>query len=155
MDRRHFVGLIMAVSVVGTVAAAAGIADQIVRQLQDDGYTDIVLEKTWLGRIRITAVSSEGTREIILNPSTGEILRDLWIARAGGSKTATLIKDPAVTPPKKDDGKGDDGKDDDGGDDKDDEAEDSHKDENKGKDGGGEEESEDDGDDKDEDSDSD
>jgi hypothetical protein len=128
----------MAVSVVGTVAAAAGIADQIVRQLQDDGYTDIVLERTWLGRIRITAVSSEGTREIILNPSTGEILRDLWIARAGGSKTATLIKDPAVTPPKKDDGKDDGGKDDDGGDDKDDDG---------GKDDGGGDDNSDDKDD--------
>lgn len=122
MNRRHFVGLILAASVAGSAALAVGVADEIVRQLQADGYTDIVLEKTWLGRIRIRAVSGAGTREIIVNPSTGEILRDLWIASASGSKTSTLIKDPAVTPPKsgggttggKDDDKEDDAEDDNG-----------------------------------------
>ena len=123
MNRRHFVGLILAASMAGSAAFAVGVADEIVRQLQADGYTDIVLEKTWLGRIRIRAVSVAGTREIIVNPSTGEILRDLWIASASGSKTSTLIKDPAVTPPKsgggttgsKDDDKEDDTEDDDSG----------------------------------------
>lgn len=100
MNRRHFVGLVMAATVTGSAAFAVGVADEIVRQLQADGYTDIVLETTWLGRIRIRAMSSAGTREIIVNPSTGEILRDLWIASASGSKASTLIKDPAVTPPK-------------------------------------------------------
>jgi hypothetical protein len=118
MNRRHFVGLVMAASVTGSAAFAVGVADEIVRQLQADGYTDIVLETTWLGRIRIRAMSSAGTREIIVNPSTGEILRDLWIASASGSKASTLIKDPAVTPPKtdvEDEDDNDDTEDDNGG----------------------------------------
>lgn len=125
MKRRHFVGLILAASLAGSAAFAVGVADEIVRQLQADGYTDIVLEKTWLGRIRIRAISASGTREIIVNPSTGEILRDLWIVSATGGKASTLIKDPAVTPPKSDDGtKGgtDDDKEDDAEDDDEDDT---------------------------------
>mgnify|MGYP000644389250 CR=1 FL=1 len=125
------VGLILAASLAGSAAFAVGVTDEIVRQLQADGYTDIVLEKTWLGRIRIRAISPSGTREIIVNPSTGEILRDLWIVSATGSKASTLIKDPAVTPPKSDDGtKGgtDDDKEDDAEDDDEDDSSDDSED---------------------------
>ena len=106
MDRRHFVGLIIAASLAGTLASASAFADEIMRQLQGDGYSDIIIETTWLGRVRITAVADGGAREIILNPSTGEILRDLWIPIAGGAISTRLIKDSATTVTKTDDGSG-------------------------------------------------
>ena len=106
MDRRHFVGLIIATSLAGTLASASAFADEIVRQLQGDGYSDIVIETTWLGRVRITAVADGGAREIILNPSTGEILRDLWIPIAGGAISTRLIKDPATAVTKADESSG-------------------------------------------------
>lgn len=151
MNRRHFVGLVMAASVTGSAAFAVGVADEIVRQLQADGYTDIVLETTWLGRIRIRAMSSAGTREIIVNPSTGEILRDLWIASASGSKASTLIKDPAVTPPKtdvEDEDDNDDTEDDNGGSDSsDDNSGSSNDDEDDDDDSGSDDQNDDDGED--------
>ena len=82
MKRGQFVGLLLAGAMWATTSFAAGYADMIVQQLQADGYSNIVVESTWLGRIRIRAMSSAGTREIIVNPSTGEILRDLWIVSA-------------------------------------------------------------------------
>lgn len=151
MNRRHFVGLVMAATVTGSAAFAVGVADEIVRQLQADGYTDIVLETTWLGRIRIRAMSSAGTREIIVNPSTGEILRDLWIASASGSKASTLIKDPAVTPPKtdvEDEDDNDDTEDDNGGSDSsDDNSGSSNDDEDDDDDSGSDDQNDDDGED--------
>ena len=59
----------------------AGIADVWVRQLQLDGYEEITVSRTWLGRMRIVAEKKDVTREIILNRSTGEVLRDY--SRAG------------------------------------------------------------------------
>ena len=110
MDRRHLVGLIIAASLTGTLASASTFADEIVRQLQGDGYSEIVIETTWLGRVRITAVIDGGAREIILNPSTGEILRDLWIASSSGTISPRLIKDPAKAATKTDDDSTSDGR---------------------------------------------
>jgi len=56
--------------------AAADVTSAWVAQLQLDGYEDISVSRTWLGRTRIEAERSEIYREIILNPSTGEVLRD-------------------------------------------------------------------------------
>ncbi len=68
-------------------AAADGIQDAIVAQLADQGFTHVRVSKTFLGRVRLYATSPDYTREIILNPRTGEILRDYWVAvdeRGGG-----------------------------------------------------------------------
>lgn len=64
---------------------AAGFAEVIVSELQQQGYSRIVTEQTWLGRVRIVAQRDTGSREIILNPRTGEILRDLWLLKDGNS----------------------------------------------------------------------
>ena len=55
---------------------AKDIAAAWVEQLVLDGYDDIEVSRTWLGRTRIFAEKGEIEREIILNPSTGEVLRD-------------------------------------------------------------------------------
>jgi len=60
----------------GTPAQAAGIEANIVAQLRGQGYTFVQVTRTWLGRIRIDAKQGDVRREIVINPNTGEILRD-------------------------------------------------------------------------------
>lgn len=49
----------------------------ITAQLRAQGYQNISLSHTWLGRTRIVALLGSDLREIVLDPNTGEILRDL------------------------------------------------------------------------------
>ena len=63
------------------IAAACLIASQAmadvttawVRQLHLDGYEDITISRTWLGRTRIVAEKGDVYREIVLNAATGRI----------------------------------------------------------------------------------
>lgn len=72
-------------AVAGAAASAATFADEVVSQLASHGYSNINVESTWLGRMRITGSRSDGQREIILNPRTGEILRDTWQGTGDGA----------------------------------------------------------------------
>lgn len=92
MGRKKFVGAL----VVGAMGAAPAMADvfseRIVQQLEQQGFRSISTERTWLGRTRITAEGSAGQREIIVNPNTGEILRDLLLtANLGGDDNGDLV----------------------------------------------------------------
>ena len=124
MDRRSFLlGLGCSVALAGH-AAAATFQDAVVAQLRDQGYSDIVVERTLLGRIRIVAVLGDSRREIILNPRTGEVLRDVvfttngtavpQIERASGTSNSGSSGSSGSSD---DDGGDDDGGDDDGSDD--------------------------------------
>jgi hypothetical protein len=57
-------------------AQTAGAEIEIVRELKAAGFDEIRITKTWLGRLQIVASGELGTREIVLVPSTGAILRD-------------------------------------------------------------------------------
>lgn len=57
-------------------AGAMTIAERIAAELQAQGYEIIEAKRTWLGRLRIVAENDETRRELVLNPGTGEILRD-------------------------------------------------------------------------------
>ncbi len=59
-------------------AAAQTAEDRIVRQLREQGFEEIEVSRTLLGRVRIVAIEDDTLREIVLNPSTGAILRDYW-----------------------------------------------------------------------------
>lgn len=93
MKRRVFLAGLAVGLALSAPAFAEGVADGIVRQLRDQGYSTITVKQTLLGRTRILAVGPDGQREIIINPRTGEILRDFWtnsgsssqIVRTGGS----------------------------------------------------------------------
>ena len=61
-------------------ALADSVSDSIARQLRDLGYREITVSRTLLGRTRIVARAKGTYREIIVNPRTGEILRDFWKA---------------------------------------------------------------------------
>lgn len=82
MKRRKFLVLAAsAVALAPTGAAARDYVARVVSQLHAQGYREISISKTWLGRTRIVAVSRELRREIVMNARTGEILRDLWEPR--------------------------------------------------------------------------
>lgn len=92
MYRRTFLSLGLAFVACATQALSASFADAIVAQLTAQGFRNISVQTTWLGRVQILALRTDGQREIILNPRTGEILRDLWTAAQG--QTAYALIDP-------------------------------------------------------------
>ena len=64
-------------------ALSQSFVEQVVTQLRAQGFQSIEVERTLLGRTRIAALRTDGSREIVLNPNTGEILRDLWTSTSG------------------------------------------------------------------------
>ena len=83
MKRRDVLAGVVLLLATGRAALAEDFVAAIVRDLQSQGYAGITTERTLLGRVRIVAESATARREIILNPRTGEILRDLWMALDG------------------------------------------------------------------------
>lgn len=71
-------------------AFAQDLAEDIARQMRQQGFLDVGIERTWLGRTRITGTRDGGSREIIANPNTGEILRDLWLDARGQVRAADI-----------------------------------------------------------------
>jgi hypothetical protein len=100
MSRRALQGfavrltLVLAVAVAGGTAGAQTLEDSVVAQLREQGYVEFSVERTLLGRIKIVALSGSTYREIVINPSTGEILRDYWRNRDGRDGGAVRIVDP-------------------------------------------------------------
>jgi hypothetical protein len=83
---RRYIGMVMTFWLLtAPMAFAQSYADQIVQQLSAQGFSDITVEITLLGRIRIKGHNGQGLREIIMNPHTGEILRDMWIDANGNA----------------------------------------------------------------------
>lgn len=76
MKRRDILKGLLATVAMPSAALAQTAEDQVVSQLKRQGYQRITLGRTLLGRTRIVATGPRGRREIILNPSTGAILRD-------------------------------------------------------------------------------
>jgi hypothetical protein len=77
MERRAFLMILGGGVSAATVGAAATFEDAVVAQLRAQGYGQITSAHTLLGRVRIVAILGDTQREIILNPRTGEILRDV------------------------------------------------------------------------------
>lgn len=92
MNRRTLLLGLPALCLVAT-GAAADVETAIVRRLRADGYGEIMVSRTLLGRVRIVATKPGLRREIILNPQTGEVLRDLLIAQDGTETPGTLAAD--------------------------------------------------------------
>jgi len=91
MNRRKFLAASATFTLL-TIAAARADEDYveaIVDWLQKQGYADISVTRTLLGRARIIAVNSKGKRELVCNPRTGEILRDVLIDPDGGMSPPT------------------------------------------------------------------
>ena len=58
------------------LADADRVRDYVVRELREDGFSEIRITRTWLGRLRFVARTANRRREIVVNPVTGVILRD-------------------------------------------------------------------------------
>jgi uncharacterized membrane protein YgcG len=72
--------------VFGSPLHAQSLQDRVMRDLRSEGYSQVTPERTMLGRVRITGVRGKLFREIIINPSTGEILRDVTRTAARGER---------------------------------------------------------------------
>lgn len=70
-------GLALVTALSGAAQAETRV-EAIARHLAEQGYHDIEIGRTFLGRARIEAEKNGMEREIIVNPRTGEILRDYW-----------------------------------------------------------------------------
>lgn len=64
----------------------------ILRQLREQGYQEIRVSRTWLGRVRIVADRADSTREIVYNPATRVLMRDYTTPLASGD--APTLGDP-------------------------------------------------------------
>ena len=121
MRRRLLCGLVACLVAGVPAARAETVEERIIGQLSRDGYRKIAVSRTFLGRIRITASGSKGRREIILNPSTGAVLRD-YVDDDDREDNVTSEDDPREDDSPEADDSEDDG--DDAKDDKDDKDED-------------------------------
>ena len=115
MDRRAFLMILGGGVSAATVGFAATFEDAVVAQLRAQGYGQITSAHTLLGRVRIVAILGDTQREIILNPRTGEILRDV-IAGLDGTVVPQIAR-ASQDESKSSSGSGSSGSDDSGGDD--------------------------------------
>lgn len=68
--------------VAGAAVAQALTQEEVIAELQSQGFQVVDTGTTLLGRLRITATGPEGTREVILNLRNGKVLRDVIIQQA-------------------------------------------------------------------------
>lgn len=83
MIRRRALLAAAALFVASTTLARADEVDKIVRWLRRLGFDEIATSRSLLGRVQIRATGAIGTRELVVNPRTGEILRDVWLDAEG------------------------------------------------------------------------
>ena len=138
--------------IVAAPATAQSVQDQIVSQLRSQGFEQIELSRTFLGRIRVVAVSDTLERELVFNPTTGEILRDYWEERDGPNARVPRVFSPPrdkSSQPNSGDRSDDDDREDDRDADDDKDADDKDEDDKDEDDERGEDDDRDDDDDKD------
>jgi len=75
--------------------AETGTQAQIVSEMRAEGYTSIEVSTTWLRRVRIVGEGEIGSREVVINPRNGDVLRD-YAAPAEG---LSARPDPRRAPP--------------------------------------------------------
>lgn len=96
MDRRVFLLRLSGAGAGLMLGAGAAMAeapvDAVIRQLESFGYRNVRVSRTLLGRMRVTGRRGQSSREIVLDPRTGEILRDL-VREGGGGRTPELRDD--------------------------------------------------------------
>ncbi len=76
MLKRLFFVLFLSVAPVATFAQDSSVRDKIITILREDGFSEVRISRTLLGRMRFVAENAEQRREIVVNPATGVILRD-------------------------------------------------------------------------------
>jgi len=80
-------------------AMARTVEERLIAGLRDQGYVIGEDGYTFLGRLRIVAESDKYHREIVVNPGTGEVLRDYAVERDDtGSNSVAPAVSSAVVP---------------------------------------------------------
>ncbi|MDC0738734.1 hypothetical protein N6L24_10620 [Cognatishimia sp. SS12] len=74
--RRLGLSLLFLAAMVLCAPASATTLEALLAELEAQGYHEIEISRTWLGRIRIEAESATHERELILDRGSLEILRD-------------------------------------------------------------------------------
>lgn len=76
MNRREF--LLSGTFFLATsgVASATQSEDDLALRLRQEGFRITERKRTWLGRIKIRARNGKTLREVVLDPTSGEVLRD-------------------------------------------------------------------------------
>lgn len=123
MQRRRFISLLTAALMAAGPVSGQSLRESVIAQLAGQGFARITVSRTLLGRMRFVAENELYRREIVINPSTGEVLRDYLVEAATGRPPAgiTIPNLPETETEEEDDGDdGDDDRDSDDGDDDDD-----------------------------------
>ena len=114
----HAVGICLQASVGDRVAAgdplltifardeagvAAGMApaepvDDILAEIRAQGFELTRVQRTWLGRVRIIAQNASFRREVVIDPTTGEIRRDLLIPKSAPESQPDLGSSREIGP---------------------------------------------------------
>jgi hypothetical protein len=118
-SRRGFLFGFFAVAAGPACAQASDIEASVRRQLRAQGFTDIRVNRTFLGRLRFVAFNGRQRRELVINPATNVILRDftqnLDLGDGENGQTDTPQEGSrSDVPGDEDDGDDSDGDDDDG-----------------------------------------
>ena len=94
--RGLILGLVLAVGL-GVPGLAQTPEEEIIASLEEQGYSVVMRDRTWLGRIWLLVENGDLRREIVFNPSTGEILRDYSVMMVAEAEKTSRSGDVAVT----------------------------------------------------------
>lgn len=83
--------VVMLVLAGGMAQAAPDYAGRVVRQLADQGYRQIEVRRSLLGKVIVTGSRPGQQREIVIDPRNGELLRDLVRQGAGAPVAAGTV----------------------------------------------------------------
>lgn len=74
--KKVLAGLVFGVGLIPVAGHAETVKEAIIQELAAEGYTKITVSRTLLGRLRFVATGENGSREVVVQPSNGAILRD-------------------------------------------------------------------------------
>ena len=72
-------------------------AEDVITRIEADGYTVTDVRRSWLGRTVITAVNDRELREVVLNRTSGEVLRDQRFPNESDGPEASRVPPDAPT----------------------------------------------------------
>jgi hypothetical protein len=106
--------LVMAAIGLSAGMAPADPVDDIIAEIRDQGFTITRVQRTWLGRVRIIGQNETSRREVVIDPTTGEIRRDLLVPRTppasrpdlGSSRDVGKIGEEPAPPAEDEEGDG-------------------------------------------------
>lgn len=88
MTRRGFLISGASLLVMSGPSYGSSYENDVAAELQRDGYRITYRKRTWLGRIRFKAHKGQTVREVVVDPTSGEVLRD-YSEKSGGNDKAS------------------------------------------------------------------